>query len=52
MLTVGPDDLDSRLNNVLHDALTHPGLALIVVRTRCDRPPRGSKDVDHGLEGG
>ncbi len=34
---VGPDDLDSRLPEVFHEGLTHSGLALIVVRTPCDR---------------
>ena len=36
---VGPDDLDSRLPEVFHEGLTHRGLALIVVRTPCDRSP-------------
>jgi indolepyruvate ferredoxin oxidoreductase alpha subunit len=34
---VGPDDLDSRLPEVFHEGLTHRGIALIVVRTTCDR---------------
>src|SRR5579883_2788164 len=33
--SVGPDDLDSRLAEVFHQGLTHPGLGLIVVRTPC-----------------
>ena len=33
---VGPDDLDSRLQTVFHEGLTHRGLGLIVVRTPCD----------------
>jgi indolepyruvate ferredoxin oxidoreductase alpha subunit len=35
--SVGPDDLDSRLQHVFHEGLTHRGLGLIVVRTPCDR---------------
>ena len=36
--SVGPDDVVSGLCKVFHDGLTHRGLALIVVRTPCDRP--------------
>ncbi len=34
---VGPDDLELRLPEVFHEGLTHRGLALIIVRTPCDR---------------
>ncbi len=34
---VGPDDLDTHLPEVFREGLTHPGLALIVIRTPCDR---------------
>jgi indolepyruvate ferredoxin oxidoreductase alpha subunit len=34
---VGPEDLEARLPHVFHEALTHRGLALIIVRTPCDR---------------
>jgi indolepyruvate ferredoxin oxidoreductase alpha subunit len=33
---VGPDDLDSRLLDLFREGLRYSGLALLVVRTRCD----------------
>jgi indolepyruvate ferredoxin oxidoreductase alpha subunit len=36
VITVGPDDLDSRLPEVFREGLTRRGLALIVVRTPCE----------------
>ena len=36
-VTVGPDDLDVRLPEVFREGLSRRGLALIVVRTPCDR---------------
>jgi indolepyruvate ferredoxin oxidoreductase alpha subunit len=36
--TVGPDDLDVRLHEVFAEGLSHHGLGLIWIRTRCDRP--------------
>ena len=35
-VTVGPDDLDSRLPEVFREGLTRRGLAMIVVRTPCE----------------
>ena len=38
--TVGPDDLDSCLRPLFHEALTQPGLRLIVARSPCDHGPQ------------
>jgi len=38
VITVGPDDLDSRLHEVFREGLIRRGLGLIVVRTPCDQP--------------
>jgi indolepyruvate ferredoxin oxidoreductase alpha subunit len=44
--SVGPDDLDSRLAEVFHQGLTHPGLGLIVVGTPCGRAAEESSRQD------
>jgi indolepyruvate ferredoxin oxidoreductase alpha subunit len=38
VVTVGPDDLDSRLHDVFRASLNRRGPELIVVRTPCDQP--------------
>jgi len=38
VITVGPDDLDTRLPEIFREGLIRRGLALIVIRTPCDPP--------------
>jgi hypothetical protein len=37
--SAGPDDLEDRLPSLFREALAFRGLALLVIRTRCDPEP-------------
>jgi indolepyruvate ferredoxin oxidoreductase alpha subunit len=48
---VGPDSVDTALPEVFHQGLTRRGLALIVVRTPCDRPASGHAEGPRSASG-